>query len=69
MLIESVGLVVAGAGTTVLSPTLIELVSRNVAESHRGRATSLVTTVSYLGFVAGPVYVGLWADAAGLRRP
>jgi MFS family permease len=26
-----------------------------------------VTIVSYLGFIAGPVYVGLWADALGLR--
>jgi hypothetical protein len=25
-----------------------------------------VTTVSYLGFLAGPVYVGYWAQAAGL---
>ena len=32
-----------------------------------GRATSLLATVSYLGFLLGPVYVGLWADAAGLR--
>ena len=31
-----------------------------------GRASSLAT-VSYLGFLLGPVYVGLWADAAGLR--
>jgi MFS family permease len=23
--------------------------------------------VSYLGFLVGPVYVGLWADAVGLR--
>jgi MFS family permease len=36
-------------------------------ESRRGRATSVVTTVSYLEFLAGPVYVGLWADAVGLR--
>jgi MFS family permease len=48
-------------------PTLIGVVSRNVDESHRGRATSVVTTVSYLGFLLGPVYVGLWADAVGLR--
>jgi MFS family permease len=51
----------------VLFPTLIGIVSRNVDEYHRGRATSVVTTVSYLGFLLGPVYVGLWADAVGLR--
>jgi MFS family permease len=56
-----------GAGTAALFPTLLSIVSRNVAESSRGRATSIVTVVSYLGFLLGPVYVGLWASAAGLR--
>jgi MFS family permease len=61
------GLVLAAAGTAALFPTLLSIVSRNVAESARGRATSIVTVVSYLGFLLGPVYVGLWASAAGLR--
>jgi MFS family permease len=67
LLIAALGLAVAGAGTSVLFPTLIGLVSRNVQESRRGRATSIVTTISYLGFLLGPVYVGLWAGAGGLR--
>jgi MFS family permease len=67
LLVAGLGLAVAAAGTAVLFPTLIGIVSRNVDEHHRGRATSLVTTVSYLGFLLGPVYVGLWADAVGLR--
>jgi MFS family permease len=29
--------------------------------------TSAVATTSYLGFLLGPVYVGLLADAVGLR--
>ncbi len=61
------GLVLAAAGTAALFPTLLSIVSRNVAESSRGRATSIVTVVSYLGFLLGPVYVGLWASATGLR--
>ena len=61
------GAVVAGAGTAVLFPTLLATVSRNVEETYRGRATSIVGTVSYLGFLLGPVYVGVSADAAGLR--
>jgi MFS family permease len=61
------GLVLAAAGTAPLFPTLLSIVSRNVVESSRGRATSIVTIVSYLGFLLGPVYVGLWASAAGLR--
>lgn len=67
LLLAGVGLAAAGAGTAVLFPTLIGVVSRNVDEPRRGRATSVVTTVSYLGFLLGPVYVGLWADAVGLR--
>ena len=61
------GLVLAAAGTAALFPTLLSIVSREVAESARGRATSIVTVVSYLGFLLGPVYVGLWSAAAGLR--
>jgi MFS family permease len=67
LFVAGLGLAAAAAGTAVLFPTLIGVVSRNVDESRRGRATSVVTTVSYLGFLLGPVYVGLWADAAGLR--
>jgi MFS family permease len=61
------GLVIAAAGTAALFPTLLSIVSRDVVESARGRATSIVTVVAYLGFLLGPVYVGLWAAAAGLR--
>jgi MFS family permease len=61
------GLAVAAAGTAVLFPTLMRLVSRSVEPARRGRATSLVTSISYLGFLLGPVYVGEWADAGGLR--
>jgi MFS family permease len=67
LFIAGLGLAAAAAGTAVLFPTLLGIVSRNIDEYHRGRATSVVTTVSYLGFLLGPVYVGLWADAAGLR--
>jgi MFS family permease len=67
LFIAGLGLAVAAAGTAVLFPTLVGVVSRNVDESRRGRATSIVTTVSYLGFLVGPVYVGLWADTVGLR--
>lgn len=67
LLVATLGLVMAGAGTAVLFPALLGIVSRDVEESHRGRATSVISTVSYLGFLLGPVYVGLWADATGLR--
>lgn len=67
LLVAALGLATAAAGTGVLFPTLLRVVSRNVAEHRRGRATSVVTTVSYLGFLVGPAYVGAWASAVGLR--
>ncbi len=67
LFVAALGLAVAAAGTAVLFPTLLGIVSRTVDESRRGRATSVVTSVSYIGFLLGPVYVGLWADAVGLR--
>ncbi|MFF0244982.1 MFS transporter [Streptosporangium sandarakinum] len=60
------GLILAAAGTAVLFPTLLAAANDGVGHAVRGRATSVVTGVAYLGFLAGPVYVGWWADATGL---
>lgn len=60
------GLALAAAGTAVLFPMLMGVVAAHVGEAARGRATSVVTAVAYLGFLAGPVYVGRWAEATGL---
>lgn len=62
-----IGLVTAAGGTAVLFPTILGVMSSRVEEAHRGRATSAVTAVSYLGFLLGPVYVGLWSGAVGIR--
>jgi MFS family permease len=67
LLLGLMGLIVAAAGTAVLFPTILSVVSGQVHESRRGRATSTVTTVAYLGFLLGPVYVGFWAGAVGIR--
>lgn len=60
------GLVVAAGGTAVLFPTLLVVVTARVPDTVRGVATAAVSVVAYLGFLAGPVYVGAWAEAAGL---
>jgi len=60
------GLALAAVGTAALFPTLMSVLAGIAPGERRGAATSVVTTVSYLGFVAGPVYVGAWADAVGL---
>jgi MFS family permease len=60
------GLAVAAAGTAVLYPTLISALSTHLPDSSRGSAISIVATIAYAGFLAGPVYVGGWAAAGGL---
>jgi MFS family permease len=60
------GLALAAAGIAALFPTLMSVLTERVPDRRRGAATSVVTTVAYLGFIAGPVYVGTWAGAVGL---
>jgi hypothetical protein len=62
----SAGLALAAAGLAALFPTLISVLTATVPDERHGAATSVVTTVAYLGFLAGPVYVGTWAGAVGL---
>ncbi len=59
-------LALAATGTAVLFPTLLSVLTSRVPEDVRGAATSVVATIAYLGFLAGPVYVGRWADAVDL---
>ena len=44
----------------------MSVLAATVSDERRGAATSVVTTTAYLGFLAGPVYVGAWAGAVGL---
>ena len=60
------GLALAAAGVAALFPTLMSVLAAMAPDERRGAATSVVTTVAYLGFIAGPVYVGTWAGAVGL---
>lgn len=62
-----VGFALAAVGTSVLFPTLLSRATRDVPADFRGRATSAVATTAYLGFVLGPVYVGVIAGVTGLR--
>jgi MFS family permease len=66
VLVALIGVALAAAGTAVLFPMLLSAVTARVDESARGAATSVVTTVAYLGFLAGPAYVGGWAAATSL---
>lgn len=62
-----VGLVLAALGTATLFPTLLSRSLRGTDPAQHGRATSNVATTAYLGFLLGPAYVGLLAEASDLR--
>jgi MFS family permease len=66
LVVAMAGLALAAAGTGVLFPTLLVVLTDRVPDRVRGSATSAVTGVAYLGFLAGPGYVGAWAGAVGL---
>lgn len=60
------GLVVAGAGTSVLAPVLYSAVGARAAPGRQGAALSKVTALGYVGFVAGPPLVGAVSAASSL---
>jgi fucose permease len=62
-----VGIVVAGAGCSVCAPTIVSIAGRAAAPEERGTIVGSVTTLMYLGFLAGPAAVGGLADLTTLR--
>jgi MFS family permease len=61
------GLGAAGAGVALVAPALFARAGRLADERGRGAAIASLTTFGYLGFVIGPIVVGLLSQAAGLR--
>ena len=62
-----VGIALAGLGTSICAPTLIAIAGRQTPAERRGSGVSVVTLVSYLGFLLGPAAVGVMANATTLR--
>jgi MFS family permease len=61
-----VGLVLAGAGTSVLAPVLYSAVGARAAPGRQGADLAKVTALGYVGFVAGPPLVGAVSAATSL---
>ena len=61
------GIVFAGAGCSVLAPTILGLAGGAAARSERATVIGSTTTLMYLGFLLGPAVVGVLADVADLR--
>lgn len=60
------GLVLAGAGTSVVAPVLFTVVGRRAAPGRQGEDLALVNGLGYVGFIAGPVLVGAVSAVAGM---
>jgi MFS family permease len=61
------GFALGGVGVSVAAPTLFGAAGRGAAPAERGSAVASVTTVSYLGFLAGPPLIGAVSGALDLR--
>ncbi|MFJ8740690.1 MFS transporter [Embleya sp. NPDC127516] len=60
------GFALAGVGLAPVVPTLLAATGRAVGPERRPQAISLVTTVSYAGFLSAPPLVGTLAGRLGL---
>jgi predicted MFS family arabinose efflux permease len=56
-----------GAGVSVAAPVAFSAAGRRAGEAERGSAVATVTTIGYVGFLAGPPLTGAAAEAVGLR--
>ncbi|MGE5764343.1 MAG: MFS transporter [Mycobacterium leprae] len=61
-----IGFSLAGIGLGPVVPTLLSATARSVAPERRPSAISVVTTVSYAGFLCSPPLVGMLAAWRGL---
>lgn len=59
-------LVLAGAGTSVLAPTLFSAIGARSAPGREGADLSTATALGYVGFLAGPPLVGAVSAATSL---
>jgi len=62
-----IGFFAGGAGISVAAPVLLGAAGRGASERERGSSVASVTTVSYLGFLAGPPLIGIVSGALDLR--
>jgi predicted MFS family arabinose efflux permease len=61
------GFFLGGAGVSAAAPVAFGAAGRGADEAERGSAVATVTTLGYLGFLAGPPITGAAAELVGLR--
>ena len=65
--VAAVAFFLGGAGVSVAAPVAFSAAGRGAGPSERGTAVATVTTLGYLGFLAGPPLLGGTAELIGLR--
>ena len=65
--VAMVGFFLGGAGVSVAAPVAFSAAGRSVSGAERASAVATVTTIGYLGFLAGPPMMGAVAEVVGLR--
>jgi MFS family permease len=61
------GFAIGGAGISLAAPVFFGAPSYLASPAERGGAVATVTTMSYLGFLAGPALMGAVGATSGLR--
>jgi MFS family permease len=61
-----IGVALAGAGCSVLAPTLFSAVGSRGAPGREGAALGAVSTLGYVGFLIGPPVIGVLSAATSL---
>ena len=65
-LIALAGFAIAGAGIALVAPALFARAGRMAGPSGRGAAIASLTVFGYIGFLIGPVVVGVVSEASSL---
>lgn len=60
------GLMLCGAGISVIAPAGFSLAGRSVPDSRRGSAIATASIIAYTGFFVGPAVLGLVSERFGL---
>jgi MFS family permease len=66
LVVATIGFMIVGLGVSTIVPTLYSLAGKNTSVPP-GEALTIVSSVSFLGFLMGPPVIGYIAELLGLR--
>jgi MFS family permease len=66
LIVATIGFMLVGLGVSTIVPTLYSMAGKNTTVSP-GEALTIVSSISFLGFLMGPPVIGYIAELLGLR--